>query len=53
MTAYGELGDEEMGKQGMRAGLVGVLAGGVPLSPTSPSKAGSRNPPPPLSPLLV
>jgi len=42
-----------MGKQGMRAGLAGVLAGVVPLSPTSPSKAGSRNPPPPLSPLLV
>jgi len=54
MTAYGELGDDDaMGKQGMRAGLAGVLAGGVPLSPTSPSKAGSRNPPPPLSPLLV
>jgi len=39
--------------QGRRASLAGVLAGGVPLSPTSPSKAGSRNPPPPLSPLLV
>ena len=25
----------------------------LPLSPTSPSKAGSRNPPPPLSPLLI
>ena len=53
MTAYGELGDGAMGKQGMRAGLAGVLVGGVPLSPTSPSKAGSRNHPPPLSPLLV
>ena len=45
MTAYGEVGDDAMGKQGRRAGLAGVLAGGVPLSPTSPSKAGSRNPP--------
>jgi len=42
-----------MGKKGMRDGLAGVPAGRVPLSPTSPSKAGSRNPPPPLSPLLV
>jgi len=25
----------------------------LPLSPTSPSNAGSRNPPPPLSPLLI
>jgi len=25
----------------------------LPLSPTSPRKAGSRNPPPPLSPLLI
>ena len=25
----------------------------LPLSPTSPSKAGSRNPPPPFSPLLI
>ena len=53
MTAYGELGDDTMGKQGRRASLAGVLAGGVPLSPTSPSKAGSRNPSPPLSPLLI
>jgi len=53
MTAYGELGDDAMGMQGRRASLAGVLAGGVPLPPTSPSKAGSRNPPPPLSPLLV
>jgi len=53
MTAYGELGDDAMGKQGRRAGLAGVLAGGVPFSPTSHSKAGSRNPPPPLSPFLV
>ena len=53
MTAYGELGDDVMGKQGRRASLAGVLAGGVPFSLTSPSKAGSRNPPPPLSPLLV
>ena len=53
MTAYGELGDGAMGMQGRRASLAGVLAGGVPLFPTSPSKAGSRNPPPPLSPLLV
>ena len=45
MTVYGELGDDAMGKQGRRAGLAGVLAGGVALSPTSPSKAGSRNPP--------
>ena len=52
-TAYGELGDDAMGKQGTRAGLAGVPAGGLPLSSTSPSKAGSRNPPPPLSPLLV
>ena len=65
MTAYGELGDDAMGKQGRRASLAGVLAGGVgfmwcvllcasllilPLSLTSPSKAGSRNAPPPLSP---
>jgi len=53
MTAYGELGVDAVGKQGRRASLAGVLAGGVPLSPTSPSKAGSRNPPPPLSTLLV
>jgi len=53
MTAYGELGDDAMGKQGRRTSLAGVLAGGVSLSPTSPSKADSRNPPPPLSPLLV
>jgi len=53
MTAYGEMGDDAMGKQGRRDSLAGVLAGGVPLSLTSPSKAGSRNPPPPLSPLLV
>jgi len=53
MTAYGEMGDDTMCKQGKRAGLAGVLAGGVPLSPTSPSKAGSRNPPPPLSSFLV
>jgi len=53
MTVYGELGDDAMGKQGRRASLAGVLAGGVLLSPTSPSKAGSRNPPPTLSPLLV
>ena len=53
MTAYEELGHDAMGKQGMRAGLAVVLAGGVSLSPTSPSKAGWRNPPQPLSPLLV
>jgi len=53
MTTYGELGDDAKGKHGRRAGLARVLAGGVPLSLTSPSKAGSRNPPPPLSPLLV
>ena len=53
MTAYGELGDDAMGNQGIRAGLVGALVGGVPFSPTSASKAGSRNPPPPLSPFLV
>jgi len=63
MNAYGEqLGDDNMGMQGRRASLAGVLEGGVgfvscvllcasllilPLSPTSPSKAGSRNPPPP------
>jgi len=29
MTAYGELGHDAMGKQGRRAGLAGVLAGGV------------------------
>ena len=66
MTAYGErLGDDAMGMQGRRASLAGVLAGGVgfvsclllfasllilPLSPSTPSKAGSRNPPPLLSP---
>jgi len=65
MTAYGEqLGDDAMGMQGRRASLAGVMAGGVgfmscvllfafllilPLSPTSPSKAGLRNPFPPLS----
>ena len=53
MTVYGELGDDVMVKQGRRASLAGVLAGGMPLSPTSPSKAGSRNPSQPLSPLLV
>jgi len=55
MTAYGELGDDVMGKQGRRDSLAGVLrlAGGVSLLPTSPSKAGSHNPPPPLSRLLV
>jgi len=53
MIAYGELGDDTMGKQGRRAGLTGVLAGGVPLSSTSPSKAGSRKTPPPLFPFLV
>jgi len=57
-----------MGIQGRRASLAGVLAGGVgfvscvvlyssllilPLLPTSPSKASSRNPPPPLSPHLI
>jgi len=67
MTAYGEMGDDTMGK-GRRAVLAGVLAGGVgfvswvllsasllilPLSLTSPSKTGSRNAPPPLFPLLV
>jgi len=66
MTAYGErLGDDAMGMQGRRASLAGVLAGGVgfvsclllfasllilPLSPSTSSKAGSRNPPPLLSP---
>jgi len=68
MTAYDEMGDDAMGKQGRRAGLAGVLAGGVvfvscvllcasllilPLSLTSPSKADLSNPPPPLSPFLV
>jgi len=69
MTVYGEqLGDDVMGMQGRRASLAGVLAGGVgivscvllfacmlilPLSPTSPSRAGLRNPAPPLSPLLI
>ena len=68
MTVYGEMGDDVMGTQGRRAGLAGVLAGGVgfvscvllcasllilPLSLTSPSKAGSGNTPPPLSPFLV
>jgi len=57
-----------MGMQGRRASLAGVLAGGVgfmscvllcasllilPLSTTSPNKAGSHNPPPLLSPLLI
>ena len=57
-----------MSKKGRRASLAGVLTDGVgfvscvllcasllilPLSPTSPSKADSRSPPPPLSPLLV
>ena len=64
-TIYGEMEDDAMGKQGRRASLVGVLADGVgfvscvllcasllilALSLTSPSKAGSRNAPPPLSP---
>ena len=68
MTAYGELGDDAMGKHGRRASLAGVLAGGVgfvscvllcasllimPIFLTSPSKTGSRNPLPPLSPLWV
>ena len=53
MTVYGEMGDDTMGKQGRQAGLAGLLAGGVPISPTSPSKDGSRNPPPPLSPFLI
>jgi len=63
MIVYDErLGDDAMGMQGRRASLAGVLAGGVgfmscvllcasllilPLSTTSPSKAGSHNPPPP------
>jgi len=60
--------DDAMGKQGRRASLAGVLAGGVgfvsfvllfasllilPLSLTSPSKAGSGNTPLTLSPFLV
>jgi len=60
MTVYGEMGDDTMGKKGRQAGLAGVLAGGVgfvlcvllcafllilPLSLTSPRKAGSHNPP--------
>jgi len=69
MTTYGEgLGDDAMGMKGRRTSLAGVLAGGVgfvscvllcasllilPLFPTSPRKAGSRNPFPPLSPLLI
>jgi len=38
ITAYGELGDDAMGKQGRRAGLTGVLAGGVPLPPLLPAR---------------
>jgi len=68
MTAYGEMGDDAMGKKGRRAGLAGVLAHGfgfvscvllcaslliLPFSLTSPSKDGSRNSLPPLSPFLV
>jgi len=62
------LGDDAMDMQGRWASLAGVLASGgwflscvllcaslliLPLPPTSPSKAGSRNPPPTLPPLLI